>query len=188
MTGFGVRERRLPTDEAPVGSGFLGKGAMTADEVKTVLGLEAHPREGGWFRRTYEAAARVEGGERLAGTAIYYLLEPGTFSEMHRLKSDEIFHFYAGDAVEQLQLFADGRGELVRLGSELASGARPQVVVKAGVWQGARLVAEATIGWALLGCTVTPGFAYEDYESATAEELCAGWPEWAAAIRALTRE
>ena len=160
---------------------------MTADEVKRVLGLAAHPREGGWFARTYESAAWVEGGARLAGTAIYYLLEPGTFSEMHRLKSDEIFHFYAGDTVEQLQLFPGGRGELVRIGSELATGARPQVVVKAGVWQGARLAADGVFGWALLGCTVTPGFEYEDYESGTAEELCAGWPEWAAEIRGLTR-
>jgi predicted cupin superfamily sugar epimerase len=98
---------------------------MTADDVKRVLGLAAHPREGGWFARTYESATRVEGDARRAGTAIYYLLEPGTFSEMHRLQSDEIFHFYAGDTVEQLQLFLGGRGELVTIRSDLATGARP---------------------------------------------------------------
>src|ERR1700730_8981407 len=98
---------------------------MTAEDVKKVLGLQPHPREGGWYVRTYEAAEVVAaeafedaryGGERRTGTAIYYLLEPETFSEMHRLKSDEVFHFYAGDAVEMLQLKADGTGAGVRLG------------------------------------------------------------------------
>ncbi|HTD97083.1 MAG TPA: cupin domain-containing protein [Edaphobacter sp.] len=77
---------------------------MTADEVKNLLGLRPHPREGGWYVRTYESAEMLEaeafadgryGGRRRTGTAIYYLLEPETFSEMHRLKSDEVFHFYA---------------------------------------------------------------------------------------------
>ena len=102
------------------------------------------------------------GGPRRAGTAIYYLLEPGTFSEMHKLKSDELFHFYAGDPVEQIQLFGSGAGERILLGSDLAAGQRPQVVVRRGVWQGARLVEGGA--WALLGCTVTPGFEYADYE------------------------
>jgi predicted cupin superfamily sugar epimerase len=164
---------------------------MTADEVKGLLGLAPHPREGGWFVRTYEAAEYTEdaeehyGGARRTGTAIYYLLEPGTFSEMHKLKSDEMFHFYAGDAVEQLQLFADGTGERVLIGNDLATGERPQVMVRRGVWQGARLVEGGE--WALLGCTVTPGFEFEDYESGTAAELCGLWPEWAEMVRELTR-
>src|ERR1035438_6235983 len=133
---------------------------MTADEVKKILGLVPHPREGGFYIRTYESGEMLtpncfgEGrypGSRHTGTAIYYLLEPGTFSEMHRLKSDEIFHFYAGDAVEQLQLFADGGGRMVRMGHDLAAGERPQMVVPRGVWQGARLVAGGR--WALVGCT-----------------------------------
>jgi uncharacterized protein len=78
---------------------------MTAEDVKKILGLQPHPREGGWYVRTYEAAEKLGSeafedkryeGERRTGTAIYYLLEPDTFSEMHRLKSDEVFHFYAG--------------------------------------------------------------------------------------------
>lgn len=119
------------------------------------------------------------------GTAIYYLLEPGTFSEMHRLKSDEVFHFYAGDAVEQAQLFADGEGRRVVIGNDLGAGERPQVVVPRGVWQGARLVEGGR--WALLGCTVSPGFEYEDYEGGLAEDLVAGWPEWEREIRGLCR-
>src|ERR1700733_8098084 len=137
---------------------------MTAEDVKKLLGLMPHPREGGWYVRTYEAAETVAAdafGEarypsaRRTGTAIYYLLEPGTFSEMHRLKSDEVFHFYAGDAVEMLQLKANGRGERVVIGSDLARGQRPQVVVGRGVWQGSRLVAGGE--GALLGGTVSPG-------------------------------
>ena len=81
---------------------------MTADEIKSLSHLEPHPVEGGWFRRTYTSAGSVElpRGVRAQGTAIYYLLEAGTFSEMHVLASDEIFHFYLGDPVEMLQLYA----------------------------------------------------------------------------------
>jgi predicted cupin superfamily sugar epimerase len=159
---------------------------MTAEEVKTLLGLAPHPREGGCFVRTYESSAMVEGGTRRAGTAIYYLLEPDTFSEMHKLASDEIFHFYAGDAVEQLQLSPDGSGRSVLIGNDLVSGGRPQVIVPAGVWQGARLAAGGA--WALMGCTVTPGFEFEDYEAGYAERLAPAWPAWGDLIRALCRE
>jgi len=158
---------------------------MNSDQVKQLLGLAPHPREGGWFARTYEAEMLAAGGTRRTGTAIYYLLEPDTFSEMHRLKSDEVFHFYAGDAVEQIQLSPGGAGRRVLIGSDLAAGQRPQVIVPAGVWQGARLLPGGS--WALLGCTVCPGFEYEDYEAGSAEALAAGWPEWADAVRALCR-
>jgi predicted cupin superfamily sugar epimerase len=158
---------------------------MTAAEVKETLGLVPHPREGGWFVQTWAATERIEGRGRVTGTAIYYLLEPGTFSEMHRLASDEVFHLYAGDAVEQVQLFADGTGRRVVLGMDLQAGERPQVVVERGVWQGARLVEGGE--WALMGCTVSPGFEYEDYEDGGAEDLVQGWPEFEGMIRDLTR-
>jgi predicted cupin superfamily sugar epimerase len=169
-------------------------GSVTAEEVKKLLGLRPHPVEGGWFVRTYEAAERIaaEGfsdgryaGARRTGTAIYYLLEPDTFSEMHRLKSDEIFHFYMGDAVELLQLYPDGTGERGVIGRDLAAGERPQLVVERGVWQGSRLVAGGS--WALLGCSVSPGFEFEDYDEGWCDELCAGWPDFAEMIRGLTR-
>jgi predicted cupin superfamily sugar epimerase len=167
---------------------------MTAEDVKKLLGLAPHPREGGWYVRTYEAKELVAAeafedarytGARRTGTAIYYLLEPGTFSEMHRLRSDEVFHFYAGDAVEMLQLRAKGRGDRVVIGNDLARGQRPQAVVGRGVWQGSRLVEDGQ--WALLGCTVSPGFEFEDYEAGDRAELCQGWPDFAEEIRALTR-
>ena len=168
---------------------------MTAEDVKKLLGLAPHPREGGWYVRTYEAAECVVAeafedaryaGARRTGTAIYYLLEPGTFSEMHRLKSDEVFHFYAGEAVEMLQLMADGSGRRVVIGNDLAAGERPQVVVARGVWQGSRLVGEGK--WALLGCTVSPGFEFEDYEAGRRAMLSEGWPEFAEMIAGLTRD
>lgn len=162
---------------------------MSADEVKKLLGLVPHPREGGCYIRTYESHEMVSlaryPGPRRTGTAIYYLLEPGTFSEMHRLKSDEVFHFYAGDAVEMLQLREGHPGHMIVIGNNLAAGERPQVVVPHGVWQGSRLRAGG--GWALLGCTVSPGFEYEDYESADEAELLGLWPEWADRIAELTR-
>ena len=168
---------------------------MTAEDVKKLLGLQPHPREGGWYVRTYEAAEMVGAetfgdkryeGSRRTGTAIYYLLEPETFSEMHRLKSDEVFHFYAGDAVEMLQLKEGGRGKIVVIGNDLMREQQPQVVVERGVWQGSRLVEGGR--WALLGCTVSPGFEFEDYESGAREPLCAEWPEFAEEIRWLTRD
>ena len=167
---------------------------MTADEVKKILGLVPHPCEGGCYVRSYESGERVAAeafadgryaGPRWTGTAIYYLLEPETFSEMHRLKSDEIFHFYAGDQVEMLQLKEGGDGVVVRIGNRLAEGERPQVVVARGIWQGSRLAPGGD--WALLGCTVSPGFEFEDYETGSREQLCAGWPEFRELLCRLTR-
>ena len=161
---------------------------MTADEVKKILGLVPHPREGGWYVRTWESEEWVEleryGGARRTSTAIYYLLEPGTFSEMHVLQRDEIFHHYMGGAVEMLELFADGSSRRVVIGKDLEAGERPQHVVRKEVWQGSRLVVQE--GWALLGCTVSPGFEFVDYAEAGAEELCAKWPREAEMIRGLT--
>jgi predicted cupin superfamily sugar epimerase len=162
---------------------------MTADEVKKVLGLQPHPREGGWYVRTWEAEElvalhRYTGGRRTS-TAIYYLLEPGTFSEMHMLESDEIFHHYLGGAVEMLQLFEDGSSKVTVIGKDIAAGEVLQHVVPRGVWQGSRMLREGE--WALLGCTVSPGFEFEDYSDAGAEELIAKWPGEAERIRRLTR-
>ncbi len=166
---------------------------MTAEEIKRMLRLEAHPREGGYFRQTWKSEEEIPlatlpsrySGARAAGTAIYYLLEPSTFSEMHLLISDEVFHFYFGDPVEMLQLWPDGSSRVVRLGSNLADGVLPQLVVPKGVWQGSRLVSGGNV--ALLGCSVSPGFDYADYETGERAELVREYPESAALITALTR-
>jgi hypothetical protein len=160
---------------------------MTAHEIKDLLKLAPHPIEGGHFRRTYTSGLEVAApqGTRPAGTAIYYLLEAGTFSELHVLKSDEIFHFYLGDPVEMLQLLPDGSSAMVTLGPDLAAGQQVQLLVPAGVWQGLRLIGDGRV--ALLGCTVTPGFNYSDYRNASCDELAARWPAEQERIHALTR-
>lgn len=172
----------------------LQKPSLTAEEVKALLGLRPHPCEGGWYVRSYESGERVAAeafadgrypGARFTSTAIYYLLEPETFSEMHRLRSDELFHFYGGDAVEMLQLAPDRPARVLRIGMDLAAAERPQVLAPRGVWQGSRLVPDGR--WALLGCTVAPGFEFEDYEAGQRAELVAAWPEFGELIRALTR-
>ncbi|MDE3186274.1 MAG: cupin domain-containing protein [Acidobacteriota bacterium] len=160
---------------------------MTAKEIKEFLKLEPHPIEGGSFRRTYTSTGTVTlpRGIRAQGTAIYYLLEPGTFSEMHVLDSDEIFHFYLGDPVEMLQLYPDGGSAVFALGPDLEAGQQVQLVVPAGVWQGTRLIGNGKA--ALLGCTVTPGFDFADYRNASYAELAGKWPSQAERIRTLTR-
>lgn len=165
---------------------------MTADDIKQILHLIPHP-EGGSYTQTYKAVERIPiealgndySGARASSTAIYYLLEPGTFSEMHRLRSDEIFHFYLGDPVEMLQLCPDGRSRLVQLGPDLTAGQRPQLVVPKNVWQGSRLISGGR--FALLGCTVAPGFEFDDYESGCRDALISAYPEHRDLITALTR-
>jgi uncharacterized protein len=161
--------------------------SLTAAEIRKLLKLEPHPVEGGWYRRTYtsEVSVALLRGVRPYGTAIYYLLEEGTFSEMHMLASDEMFHFYLGDPVEMLQLLPDGGSAVFTLGPDLAAGQQVQLTVPAGVWQGTRLVEGSKM--ALLGCTVTPGFDFADYRNTTADELIATWPLEAERIRKLTR-
>ncbi|MCF8483174.1 MAG: cupin domain-containing protein [Rhodospirillum sp.] len=164
-----------------------------AQTVIDLLGLQPHPEEGGWFMETWRAGemipsdsldGRYGGTARNHGTAIYYLVTPHTFSALHKLESDEVFHFYMGDPVEQLQLFPDGTGRLVTLGPDLEAGQRPQVIVPRGAWQGAKLAEGGS--WALMGCTVAPGFDFADYQHGQRAALTKGWPDQAKAIAALT--
>jgi uncharacterized protein len=167
---------------------------LTADDVIRRLQLQPHPREGGYFRETYRSTLSITAsalphdyvGDRRASTAIYYLLTPDTVSELHRLPTDEVFHFYAGDPVEMLQLFPDGRGKIIRLGNNLAAGDVPQVLAPGNVWQGSRLAPGGK--WALLGCTVAPGFEFADYTSGSRAELVEQFPAHAEMITALTHE
>jgi uncharacterized protein len=166
----------------------------TAEELIALLKLQPHPREGGHFRETYRsddllpagALPARYGAPRCAGTAIYYLLTPSTCSALHRLASDEVFHFYLGSPVRMLQLFPDGQGRELVLGPDLTRGQSVQVVVPRGVWQGS--VLEPGGAFALLGCTVAPGFEYADYESGSRAELLAHYPAFAGLIGRLTPE
>jgi len=157
-----------------------------------LLKLEPHPIEGGYFVQTYRSEIGIPKASlplaypagRAIATGIYYLLTPDTFSAMHRLPGDEMFHFYLGDPVEMLQLKPDGAGEITLLGQDITSGMRLQHVVPGGVWQGSRLVAGGA--YALLGTTMSPGFEYEDYETGSRDALSQRFPAFAAKIAALS--
>ena len=160
---------------------------LTADDVVRLLDLQPHPIEGGFFRETYrsEGTLPAYGATRSVGTAIYYLLTPRTVSELHRLTGEEVFHFYLGDPVRQLQLHPDGTAKEHTLGTDLAAGQVPQLVVPAGVWQGSHTL-PGPHGFALLGATMAPGFDYADYASGDRAELTAGYPAVAGMIERLT--
>jgi hypothetical protein len=166
---------------------------ITVDYLKEHLGLAPLPEEGGYFAETYrspwlipqEALPRRYLNSRAAGTAIYYLLTPDTFSALHRLPGDEIYHFYLGDPVDLLLLHPGGRGESVTLGQDLEAGMRLQVVAPGGVWQGSHLREGGR--FALLGTTMAPGFAFEDFELAARSALLPAYPDCADQLIALTR-
>jgi predicted cupin superfamily sugar epimerase len=148
--------------------------------------------EGGFFAETYRSPKRLPSrlvyrggsGERSLATAIYYMVTPESCSRLHRLRSDEIYHFYLGDPVELLQLGPDGQGKVVRLGSDLLGGMSPQVVVPQGVWQGARLIGGGA--FALLGTTMALGFDLADFEVGDRHSLIKAYPVFRELIQALT--
>lgn len=166
---------------------------MKPDDIINLLGMKPLPEEGGYFIETYRCLDGIPAGSlpecysgsRCFSTAIYYLLTSDTFSAMHRLVSDEVFHFYLGDPVEMLQLMPDGSGKVITLGPDIFNNQHPQVVVPKGVWQGARITSGGQ--FALLGTTVAPGFEYADYEHGRREDLIKAYPEFREHIISLTR-
>lgn len=166
---------------------------LTAKEVQELLKLQPLRPEGGYFSEVYRSEFTLSrtalppgySGERSLSTAIYYMLTPDTFSAIHRLKGDEIYHFYLGDPAEILLLEPDGRAESVLLGQDIVSGMRVQQVVPAGVWQGSRVAPGGK--FALLGTTMSPGFDPADFELGMRDELSARHSDYAALIALLTR-
>jgi len=158
-----------------------------AQQIINELGLEALPTEGGYYRRTWTGPASSKNNPRPIGTAITFLITPSEFSALHRLETDEVWHFYAGDPVELVQL--DATNQTTRkdiLGSDIAASQLPQIVVRAGMWQGARVAAENQ-GWALLGCTMSPGWDEREFTLGNRESLLEIFPHAAAEIHGLTR-
>lgn len=157
-----------------------------------LLGMKPHP-EGGWYAETYRATETVPadalppryGAARAHATAILYLLAEGAIGALHRVQSDEVWHHYAGDSVEMLQLRPDGSVLRSLLGPDIVNGELPQVVVPARTWQGVRIVPLGRRS--LLGCTVAPGFDFADFELARAEDLIARWPDLGDEIGLLSR-
>ena len=166
---------------------------ITAERLIALLRLQPHPEEGGYFVETYRSDESIPGkglppryrGARSFATAIYYLLTPASFSAMHRLQTDEIFHFYLGDPVEMLQLLPDGSGRILLIGIDIEGGMEPQVVVPKGVWQGSRLLSGGR--FALLGTTVSPGFEFSDYETGDRDLLIRSYPGFRDQILSLTK-
>ncbi len=151
------------------------------------LNLKPLAQEGGYFRETYRAERKVDVvSEKSISTCIYFLIADGTFSAFHKLPSDEIWHFYAGDPVELSIIDKDGELHVRRLDASLLEGTAPQVVVPAGCWQGARLAGAGK--FALLGCTVAPAFDFSDYVHGHRQNLLDEFPEHRQTILNLTRE
>jgi uncharacterized protein len=182
----------------------------TAQQIIEFFGMRPLPNEGGFYVETYRCREKIaqaglpaprvllsqdsSGGDRNLCTAILYLLTPDTFSVLHRVKSDEIFHFYLGDAVTMLQLHPDGSSEVTILGQDIFKRHRVQVVVPQGTWQGCFLNPRCCLatarrggGFALMGTTVAPGFEFADFEPANREKLLEQYPTQRDLIIRLTR-
>lgn len=158
----------------------------SAEELRQLWQLTTMPQEDVLFIPTYESAGRGPDGKPLC-TAIVAMVtgQAGSFSDMHRLPTDEIWHFYLGDPVELLLLHPDGRDELIILGTDVLAGQRIQATVPSGAWMGARLRPGGEYG--VYGNTMAPGFVPSDFELADQAELTRRWPHRAELIAALTR-
>jgi uncharacterized protein len=155
-----------------------------AQAIVDALELTPHP-EGGFYREVFRSPLVVSAPlrERPASTAIYFLLPAGSFSALHRVRSDEVWHHYDGDPVELHTIDATGAHVVSMLGRRLGIGEHPQHVVPAGVWQAALPVGR----FALCGCTVAPGFDFEDFEMPARAYLTGLYPALRALIERLTR-
>lgn len=166
----------------------------TADEIKATLGLEPHPTCG-FVAETYRSPWKVpaealpeaydDGGDRPYGSALYFLVAPGAQIVMHRIRSDQLYHHYAGDALEVLMLYPDGTGAVTVVGPDLAAGERPQLFVPGGTFHTSRL-APGSAGYALLASTEWPGVEPPDVEHGEVGALIESYPDMAEQIRAFT--
>jgi predicted cupin superfamily sugar epimerase len=160
------------------------------------LKLAKIPDEGCWFALTYRSTdavtgpalpTRYRGAPHVAGSAIYTLETREDFSAMHRLQTDELWHYYAGDPLELLLLHPDGRGEIRLLGPDVFHGQEPQIAVPRGTWQGSRPLGEGPEAYTFFGNTLAPGFEAADFEIGYRDELEKAYPAFAALIAELTR-
>jgi hypothetical protein len=145
------------------------------------------PNEGGFYTETYRCKEKIRLktlGSRNISTAILYLLTPDTCSKLHRLKHDEIFHFYLGDPVTMLLLHPDGKTKIVTLGPDILKGHRVQIIVPRNTWQGCFLKKSGK--FALLGTTVAPGFDFKDFHLADRNNLLKRFPSQKPLITKLT--
>ena len=159
--------------------------------------MQKIPDEGCWFVQTYRSDETVKAGRSPRATGrTTRRARPSTrwkrardFPSMHRLETDEVYHWYGGSAMEMLLLYPDGHGETLLLGPDVFKGERPQIVIPHGVWQGSRPVASAgPEAYTFFGTTVSPGFEYGDFRMGSRAELLKTYPKFTTQISALTRE
>jgi uncharacterized protein len=157
--------------------------------------MQKIPAEGPWFTVTYRSQdvldpkglpARYQ-SSRVAGTAIYALQTREDFSALHRLATDEIWHFYGGDPLEMLLLYPDGHGEVVVIGPDVFKGQHPQFVVPRSVWQGSMPIGTGPESYSFFANTLAPGFEFEDFEMGYRDELQQQFPQFIDYIARLTR-
>ena len=166
---------------------------MTAEQIIKHFKMQPLQQEGGFFIETYRAAEVLKkeilpaglSGDRNISTVILYLLTARTVSLMHRLKCDEMFHFYLGNPVTMLQLHPDGSSEIITLGHNILNEQKVQVLVPKGTWQGAFIQPGGK--FSLMGCSVAPGFNEADFEMGDGEMLLAKYPDMQELILHLTR-
>ena len=164
---------------------------MITEELVKYYQLQPHP-EGGFYKETYRSIEIIVGNdsqfpaERNYSTAIYFLIEKNNFSAFHRIKSDEIWHFYTGDALEVIEIDLQGNLIKTQVGSDIANGQTFQYTVKAGHWFGSRVLKGGEFSF--VGCTVSPGFDFKDFELAKRDELTVIYPQHAEMIKDLTRQ
>lgn len=159
---------------------------IDAGKLVKLYGLRRHP-EGGYYGETYRSEGKTVYpgiGSRNFSTAIYFLLQAGDRSRLHRLKADEVWHFHLGGPLTVAQIFPDGRIENTILGAEVGAGQRLQHAVPAGCWFGS-YPCEGT-AFSFVGCTVAPGFEFTDFELGSREELLKRFPDAAELIKKLT--
>ena len=157
------------------------------------LNLLPHP-EGGYYREIYRSENTIGksalpsgySGNRSVGTSIYYLLKSGQKSLLHRIKSDEIWHYYDGSPIVLFLIQDDGKYEEKLLGKDIAGGENPQIVIKGGTWFGA--FPKNDNSFSLAGCTVHPGFDFEDFEMADRERILNEFPQLESIINRLTQD
>lgn len=164
---------------------------MKKEDYIVLLQLAPHP-EGGYYKETYRSKGKIKTellpgivAERNFSTAIYFLLEKNNFSAFHRIKSDELWHFYAGDPLEVIEITKNGELKITELGPNVASGQVFQYMVPAGNWFGSRVKAGGE--FSLVGCTVSPGFDFLDFEMGSRGSLLKEFPQYKEIIGSLTR-
>jgi predicted cupin superfamily sugar epimerase len=165
---------------------------MNAQELIDFYSLQVHP-EGGYYKQSYRSDIVIDkkalpatfNGSRLISTAIYFLLPAGSFAAFHRIKSDELWHFYAGKPLHIHVIHPDGRYELLKLGSDFNQGQSYQLKVPAGVWFASE--PSDKNGFSFVGCTVSPGFDFSDFEMASSSQLVEEYPDLRELVSRLCR-